>query len=356
VNETIVDLRSDTVTRPSAGMRRAMAEAEVGDDVLGDDPTVIALQEKVAALLGKEAALYVPSGTMANQVAIRCLTEPGNEIIADANSHFYYYESGAPAALSGCSIRFVQGRRGIFHADAVRANIRPENSHFPRSRLVVIENTHNRGGGSVWPIENIRGICELARSTGLVMHLDGARLMNACVASGHKPTDYTRYFDTVSMCFSKGLGAPVGSAVAGSRETIRRAHRFRKMFGGGMRQAGIIAAGAIYALEHNIDRLAEDHANARLLAEAIAEVDGLTIDLDAVETNLVFFDVDASLGTAAALCEKLRARGVWMLTEGLQRARAVIHLDVSREQILRAIDVLREVAASCRGAREPVRA
>lgn len=354
--DEVVDLRSDTVTRPSAEMRRAIAEAEVGDDVLGDDPTVIALQEKVAALLGKEAALFVPSGTMANQVAIRSLTEPGNEIIADANSHFYYYESGAPAALSGCSIRFVHGRRGIFDADEVRANVRPGNSHFPKSQLVVIENTHNRGGGSVWPIEKIAAIREVADEAGLCMHLDGARLMNACVASGRKPTDYTRYFDTASMCFSKGLGAPVGSAVAGSRDVIRRAHRFRKMFGGGMRQAGILAAAAIYALDHNVDRLAEDHANARLLAEAIAGIDGLSIDLDAVETNLVFFDVDPALGTAPELCARLRERGAWMLPESQRRARAVTHLDVSQDQVLRAVGVLREVVESCRRSATAARA
>ncbi|MBU0716698.1 MAG: threonine aldolase family protein, partial [Planctomycetes bacterium] len=239
-----VDLRSDTVTRPSPAMRRAMADAEVGDDVFGDDPTVNRLQEKVATLLGKEAAIYVPSGSMANQTAIRAQTQPGDELIAHKDSHCYHYEAGAPAALSGCSFRLVEGERGLFDAPTVRAALRPTNSHFPQSALIVVENTHNRGGGTCWSIDVIAEIRQVADEHGLRMHLDGARLMNACAAGHHKPTDYTRYFDTVSMCFSKGLGAPVGSAVAGSTQTIKRVHRFRKMFGGGMRQAGIIAAAA----------------------------------------------------------------------------------------------------------------
>ncbi|RME36631.1 MAG: aminotransferase class I/II-fold pyridoxal phosphate-dependent enzyme, partial [Planctomycetota bacterium] len=325
-------------------MRRAMAEADVGDDVFGDDPTVNRLQEKVAELLGKEAAVYVPSGSMANQTAIRAQTQPGDEIICHADSHIYHYEAGAPAGLSGCSLRLLAGERGRFTPDDVRAALRPTDSHFPQSRLIVIENTHNRGGGSIWPIEPIEAIRRLADEHGLHMHLDGARLMNACVATGRSPTDYTRFFDTVSICFSKGLGAPVGSAVAGSREVIRRVHRFRKMFGGGMRQAGIIAAGALYALEHHVERLAEDHANARRLAEGIAEIDGLHIDPATVETNIVYFDVGGDR-TAAALCDALRERGVWMLPVGPNRVRAVTHLDVSADGIERAIKALRTVTA-----------
>lgn len=344
--ESIVDLRSDTVTKPSREMRRAMADAEVGDDVLGDDPTIIALQKKFAALMAKEAALYVPSGTMGNQVCIRALTEPGDEIIADANSHFYYYEGGAPAALSGCSIRFVESERGIFTPDAVRANLRPNNPHFPPTRLIIIENTHNRGGGAIWSLDDVRAIRKLADEHGLKMHLDGARLMNACVANTTTPADYAKYFDTVTMCFSKGLGAPVGSAVAGDAAVVKRAHRFRKMFGGAMRQSGILAAAAVYALDHNVDRLADDHANARLLAEAIADTPGLSVDLDAVETNLIFFNVDPRIGTAHDLVARLRERGVWMLAESAQRARAVTHLDVSRQQIERAINVIRDVVRS----------
>jgi len=341
-----VDLRSDTVTKPTPEMRRVMAEAEVGDDVLGDDPTINRLQEKVARLLGKEAAVYVPSGTMANQTAIRAQTEPGDEIVADLDSHIYFYESGAPFALSGCSIRLLHGQRGQFDADQVRAVFRPRESHFAQTKLVVIENTHNRGGGSIWPLERIAAIRAVADELGLRMHLDGARLMNACVATGIAAAEYARHFDTVSMCFSKGLGAPVGSAVAGNAETIRRVRRFRKMFGGGMRQAGIIAAAAEYALEHNVERLAEDHVNARRLAVALADMPGITINVDEVETNLVFFELDGRLGDARTFCERLRSQGVLMLPESARRARAVTHLDVDAAGVERAIEVLRRLIAA----------
>ncbi|MCO6438664.1 MAG: aminotransferase class I/II-fold pyridoxal phosphate-dependent enzyme [Phycisphaerae bacterium] len=335
-----IDLRSDTVTRPSAAMRRAMAEAEVGDDVFGDDPTVNRLQDMAASLLGKEAALYVPSGSMANQSAIRAQTQPGDEIVAHQDSHIYHYEAGAPSGLSGCSLRLLNGDRGLFTADDVRAAVRPPDSHYPRSALIVVENTHNRGGGSIWSIEEIARIRAVADENDLRMHLDGARLMNACVVRGVKPTEYTRYFDTVSTCFSKGLGAPVGSVIAGSSEVVRRIHRFRKMFGGGMRQAGIIAAGALYALQNNIERLAEDHANARRLAEALAEMRHLKCDLDAVETNIVYFNVDPDYGTAKSVCESFKAAGVWLLPVAPQRVRAVTHLDVSSADIESAIKLI----------------
>ncbi len=341
-----VDLRSDTVTRPSPEMRRAMAMAEAGDDVFGDDPTVNRLQEKVAELLGKEAALYVSSGTMANQTAIRAQTQPGDEIIAHADSHSYHYEAGGPAALAGCSLRLLDGTRGLFDAAAVRAAVRPLDSHFPHSSLIIVENTHNRGGGSCWSLEAIAAIRKVADEHGLGMHLDGARLMNACVAGGRHPPDYTKYFDTVSICFSKGLGAPVGSAVAGTAETVERIHRFRKMYGGGMRQAGIIAAGALYALEHNIDRLAEDHANAKRLATAIAGMPAVSIDPATVETNIVYFEVDDAAGSAQDLCDALRERQVWMLAIAPQRVRAVTHLDVSAEDIEHAIEVLNRILKS----------
>jgi len=339
----VVDLRSDTVTRPSPGMRKAMAEAEVGDDVFGDDPTVNRLQERVAQLLGKEAALYVPSGSMANQTAIRSQTQPGDEIIAHADSHIYHYEAGAPAGLSGCSMRLLAGPRGTFDAAAVRGAMRPTDSHFPQSALIVVENTHNRGGGTCWSLDEIARIRGVADEFRVRMHLDGARLMNACVAKGHSPTQYTKYFDTVSMCFSKGLGAPVGSAVAGTKETIKRVHRFRKMFGGGMRQAGVIAAAALYALDHNIDRLAEDHANAKRLASAIADMPGVSVDVDAVETNILYVDVNESTGTAKSVCDALREHQVWAIPTAPQRFRAVTHLDVSAEGIDRAIAALHRV-------------
>jgi len=329
----LVDLRSDTVTKPTPAMRRAMAEAEVGDDVFAGDPTINRLQERVAELLGKEAAIYVPSGSMANQTSLRAHTQPGDEIIAHQDSHIYHYEAGAPAALSGCSLKLLAGARGQFTAADVRAAVRPADSHFPQSKLVVVENTHNRGGGSIWSVDAIAGIREVADEFGLKMHLDGARLMNACVATGRKPTEYTKFFDTVSVCFSKGLGAPVGSAVASTKEIIQRVHRFRKMFGGGMRQAGIIAAGALYALEHHIDRL----------AEALGGMPGISIDVSTVETNIVYFDVHAATGTAKAVCDELFAAGVWMLPIGPQRIRAVTHLDVDSAGISRAVDVLAAV-------------
>ena len=340
---TPIDLRSDTVTKPGAEMMRAMMSAEVGDDVLGDDPTVLRLQEKVAALLGKQAALFVPSGTMANQTAIRAQTQPGDEIIAHMHSHIYHYEGGGPAALSGCSLKLVEGDLGQFDADTVTAALRPLECHYPQSSLVVIENTQNRGGGSIWALERIEAIRAVAVRHGLRMHLDGARLMNACVATGLAPIDYARHFDTVSICFSKGLGAPVGSALAGPEDVIARAHRFRKMFGGAMRQAGILAAAAIYALDHHIDRLAEDHTKARRLAETLAQMPGISIDPATVATNIVYFDVCAELGTAAELCKRLRDRGVWMLALEPRRARAVTHMDVSPADIDRAMEVFSKI-------------
>lgn len=338
--ERPIDLRSDTVTRPTPAMMRAMAQADVGDDVLGDDPTVIRLQEQVAALLGKEAACFVPSGTMANQAAIRAHTEPSDEIIAHCDSHIIHYETGAPAAIAGCMIAPLAGRRGQFSAEDVRRAVRKSDHHAPRSRLLVVENTHNRGGGSVWSLDAVRSVTGAAREAGLRTHLDGARLWNACAASGNKPSDYAQHFDTVSTCFSKGLGAPVGSAVAGNREAIARVFRFRKMMGGAMRQSGILAAAALYALEHHRERLKEDHANARRLAEGAAEMRGLRVELDAVQSNIVFIDVEESVGTAAELCQRLRAEGVWMLPTAAQRVRAVTHLDVDSAMIERAIAVI----------------
>jgi threonine aldolase len=283
---------------------------------------------------------------MANEAAIRSLTEPGDEIIAHADSHAYHYESGAPFALSGCSMRLLQGERGMFDADQVRAALRPIESHFALSRLIVIENTHNRGGGSIWAMDQIMEIAGVAAEQGLRMHLDGARLMNACVARGVPPAEWARPFDTVSTCFSKGLGAPVGSAVAGSADTIRRVHRFRKMFGGGMRQAGILAAAAAYALEHNVERLADDHANAKKLARALAQMPGMSIEPGSVETNILYFDVDPSRGNAEELCNSLRAEGVWMFATGPQQIRAVTHMDVDSAGIDRAIAVLQRLTGA----------
>jgi threonine aldolase len=329
-----IDLRSDTVTIPTPSMRRAMARAPVGDDVYGEDPTVRALEERTAEILGKEAALFLPSGTMSNQVALRTHTQPGDEMIVDANAHMYYYESGAPAALSGVMCRCVQGGRGIFSADDIEAALRPPDQHFPITRLVAIENTHNRGGGSVWTLERIKNVTAAAQRHGLLTHLDGARLWNAAVATGTPECRYAACFDSVSVCFSKGLGAPVGSALAGPKEFIRRAWRFRKQFGGAMRQAGIIAAGALYALEHHRTRLAEDHENARWLANVLANLPGIELDPATVETNIICFRVTRM--PAARLCQALKEYNVLVLPPAPDVVRAATHLDVSRRDIERA--------------------
>lgn len=355
--ESIIDLRSDTVTKPTPAMRLAMAEAEVGDDVLGDDPTVIRLQERVARIMGKEAACFVPTGTMANQTAIRAQTEPGDEVIAHEDSHIIHYESGSPAALSSVMIRPAHGPRGIFDRDQLDSLVRPDSHHFARSRLLVVENTHNRGGGSVWPLERIEQVTRKGRELGLRLHLDGARIWNACAAAGLEPAEYAQHFDTVSCCFSKGLGAPAGSAVAGDAQTIARVHRFRKMFGGTMRQSGVLAAAALHALDHHVDRLREDHANARRLAEAISGLPGVRVDLDGVETNMVFFDLDGSVGCAAgALCERLAGSGLLVLPVGPRRIRAVCHLGVDRGMIERAASLIGDALAASVDAEVPRRA
>ncbi len=335
----IVDLRSDTVTRPTPGMRKAMAEAVVGDDVLGDDPTVIRLQERIAEITGKPAACFVPSGTMANQTAIKAHTEPGDEVIAHFDSHIINYETGAPAALSGVMIRTASGDRGLFDADQVEALVRPDSVHFPHSCLMVVENTQNRGGGAVWPIEQVKRVTAKGRQHKLKLHLDGARVWNACAKTGLNPADYAKHFDTMSCCFSKGLGSPAGSAVCGDPAIIARVFRFRKMFGGAMRQAGILAAAALYALDNHRERLVEDHENATRLAEGLGDIPGVNIPM-AVDTNMVFIDVDRKHGTGAEVCAKLKAQNVWALPTAPQRIRMVTHLDVSRPMIDRAVEVI----------------
>lgn len=339
----MVDLRSDTITMPTPAMRDAMQRAELGDDVLGDDPTVISLQEKIAGMLGKDAALFVPSGTMGNQLAIRAQVEPGDEVIAHEDSHIIHYEGGAPAALSGCSILPLRGPRGFFEESQVHAAIRPTECHFAQSRLLVVENTCNRGGGSIWPLEQLAGVARAGREHGLRIHLDGARLFNASVASGVALATYAEHFDTISICFSKGLGAPVGSALVGDAETVRRAHRFRKLFGGAMRQSGLLAAAAAYALDAHLDRLADDHVNAMRLATALAGMPAVRLDPATVETNIVFFDIDSEWGTAADVAERLARAGVRMMALGPQRLRAVTHLDVDSAGIDKAIACCRQV-------------
>ena len=336
-----IDLRSDTITKPTPAMRDAMSRAAVGDDVFGDDPTVIELERRTAEILGKETAVYMPSGTMTNQVAIRCHTEPGDEILCDANAHSYLYECGGPAALSGATCRLLAGVRGIFTAQDVVAALRPANVHYPRTRLVCIENTHNRGGGSIWPLGQIGEVAQVAREANLKMHLDGARLWNASVASGAPERKYAEHFDSVSVCFSKGLGAPVGSALAGGAEFIDKARRFRKMFGGGMRQAGIIAAGALYALDHHRERLAEDHANAKRLTEGISKLPGIDLDPALVETNIVILRVMSM--PSEKLAAKLKGEGVLILAIEPDKIRAVTNLMATEQDIDEAVRVFKMV-------------
>jgi threonine aldolase len=340
-----IDLRSDTVTRPSEEMRRAMAAAEVGDDVYGEDPTVNTLQERVAAVLGKEDALFVPSGSMGNQLCIKTHTQAGDEVIAERDAHVFQYETGGAAFLSAVQLNTVKAERGILSADLVREAIRPDIYYMPRTSLVCLENTHNRAGGTIYPLPVIEAIAAVAREHSIRMHLDGARLWNASVATGIAPEAYARHFDSVSVCLSKGLGAPVGSVIAGTKEFIGRARHYRKIFGGGMRQAGILAAAGLYALEHNVDRLSEDHEKARILADTLAGIKGCSIDMGSVQSNIVIADVGGSgLGTPELL-DQLRKRGVLIGDAGRTRIRMVTHLDVSMAQIRTAAAVLTEVFA-----------
>ncbi len=341
--ESFIDLRSDTVTRPTPAMWDAMRAAPLGDDVLGDEPTVQALEAKIAAILGKEAALFVPSGTMANQLAIRVVCGPGEEIIAHRDSHIIHYETGAPAALSGAMVTTIEGAAGLFDVAAVLGAIRTKNVHHPLSRMLVVENTQNRGGGAVWPLAQFAAVSEVARTHALHVHVDGARLFNASVAAGYSPADFARHADSISVCFSKGLGCPVGSALASSGAVIERARRFRKMFGGGMRQSGILAGAAIWALDNNVARLAQDHDNAKRLAAGVAGLPGISLAIEPARTptNMVFMTVDPSLGTAQQLSAKLEARGVRTIAMDPQRLRAVTHLDVDAAAIDRAIAAVR---------------
>jgi threonine aldolase len=333
----IVDLRSDTFTQPTAAMRAAMANAEVGDDVWGEDPTARRLEDRAAELLGKEAALFVPSGTMANQIALLLHCRPGDEVIVGRGAHLRLYESGAAAAWAGVQFAEVGGLDGTFEAAALESAIHPDDRHYPRTRAVAVENTHNRGGGRVWPIDRLRAVIESARANGLALHLDGARIWNAAAASGQSESELASGFDTVSACFSKGLGAPVGSVLAGGREAIERAIRVRKMLGGGMRQVGVLCAAALYALEHHRSRLSDDHAAARRLGDALAGMPGVRIDPARIDTNIVIAELDRA---AAELCRQVATVGVRIAAVGPTAIRCVTHLDVDTAGIDRAIDAL----------------
>ncbi|NOK37564.1 low-specificity L-threonine aldolase [Corallococcus exercitus] len=338
-----IDFRSDTVTKPTPAMRRLIADAEVGDDVYGEDPTVRRLEERVAERLGLEAAVFVPSGTQANQIAIGVHCRSGDEVLTEEGSHILHYEGGAVPALWGVQPAPLPGERGILKPETVAAAVREENIHNPRTRLLSLENTHNRGGGTVWPVDRFRAVVEAGRKAGLAVHLDGARLFNAQVAAGKPASAWASLTDSTAVCFSKGLGAPVGSALAGKADVIREARRLRKRLGGGMRQAGILAAAALYALEHHVERLAEDHANARRLAEGLAQVPGVKVDLSRVETNMVFADLVRPAAEASALLLK---QGVLANPTGPHSIRLVCHLDVSKADIDDALARIRQALAS----------
>ncbi|HUP01504.1 MAG TPA: low-specificity L-threonine aldolase [Gemmatimonadota bacterium] len=324
----VYDLRSDTVTQPSPAMKRAMMEAPLGDDVLGDDPTVKRLEAMIAERTGKEAGLFFPSGTQANEVAVHVLAEPGSEVLVERKAHIFNHEAGAAAALAGVQLHPVETERGAFDLADLERRVRPPDSHFAQTRLLCLENTHNGHGGRIYPIREMEAAAAWARGRGLGVHLDGARLFNAAVASGVPAERWAACADTVSLCLSKGLGAPVGTCLVGDAGTIARARWVRKRWGGGMRQSGILAAAGVYALEHNVERLAEDHASAREIAEGLVRIEGLRVDPDAVETNIVLIEVAVDGVRAPALVEALEARGVRVLAVSPTAIRAVLHLDV----------------------------
>ncbi|MGW1916920.1 threonine aldolase family protein [Streptomyces sp. NPDC002076] len=344
----MIDLRSDTCSRPDTAMRNAMARAEVGDDVYGDDPTVKALEERTAQLLGKEDAVYMPTGTMTNQVGIRVHTEPGDAVLFEESAHVYLLEGGAPSAYSGVLPRLLPGTRGVFSADAVHAAAGSPHPFFPWTipapvRLLCVENTHNNGGGTVWPLEEINEVAAAGRERELALHLDGARLWHASVASGASEADYAAPFDTVSVCFSKALGAPIGSCLAGPADLIARARRFKQQLGGGFRQAGIVAAGALHALDHHRERLHETHANARWFAEGVASLNGVDLDPSTVQTNIVRFRLTST--KAAAFAEEMYRRRVHVLPSGEDEIRAVFYLDIGEGETDTAIAAVERTLA-----------
>jgi threonine aldolase len=339
-----VDLRSDTVTKPTPEMREFMMKAEVGDDVFGEDPTIKALESKITELTGKDAALFVPSGTMANQISINAHTQPGNEVICEYQSHIFNYEAGSPAMLSGVQLHPLNGEYGILNDEEVRQVIRGKDHHHPQTKLITLENTHNRWGGTVYPLSDIEKISKVAIEHELKMHLDGARLWNASIASGITIKAYARFFDSVSLCFSKGLGAPVGSIIAGDRGFIDRAHYYRKAFGGGMRQVGMLAAAAIYAVDHHFNRLQDDHNHARALAEAINEIPGFVVNLSTVQTNIVIIDTGLCGRQAQEIAQEMEKHGIRMIALSPTRIRIVTHLEISDNAIDRTIEIMKKVA------------
>lgn len=341
--QKFIDLRSDTVTRPSAEMRKAMYEAEVGDDVFKEDPTVNELESFAAEFLGKEAALYVPSGVMGNQICLNVHTNPGDEVICERDSHIFNYESGSPAALSGIQLLPVDGNKGIFTPEQAEPFIRPSSAYYmPHTKIIEIENTHNRAGGTIHPIENIKAMKKLAHKYNLIMHLDGARIWNASVEAKIPVSEYASYFNSISCCLSKGLGAPVGSIIGGNKDFIKEAFRVRKAWGGGMRQVGILAAAGLFALKNNIDRLKEDHEKAKILAKAINENPNYEIDMDSVQTNIVIFKpLKYSVEESIA---KAKEKGLMISVGKVNSLRAICHLDASFEEVEKAKTIINQIA------------
>ncbi|MCZ7601808.1 MAG: GntG family PLP-dependent aldolase [Melioribacteraceae bacterium] len=338
----MIDLRSDTVTKPSKEMLKAMYDAELGDDVYKEDPTANELERYAAELLGKEAALFVPSGVMGNQICLNVLTQPMDEVICEKDAHIFQYESGSPAALSGIQLLQVEGKRGVFTPEQIEPLIRPTSAYYmPRSRVIEVENTHNRAGGTINPIENIAALSQLAKKYNLFFHLDGARIWNASVATGISPSKYASYFDSVSCCLSKGLGAPIGSVIAGTKDFIKEAFRIRKAWGGGMRQVGVIAAAGLFALKNNIDRLQEDHQKAKNLAEFLNASDKYEIELERVQTNIIVFKPKNN--TVEDILEKAKGKGLILSVGNVGWIRAVTHMDVTFDQIEKAKEILEQI-------------
>lgn len=341
----MIDLRSDTVTKPTAAMKQAMMDAEVGDDVMGEDPTVNHLERLVADLLGKEAAVFACSGTQSNQMGVRVHCVPGDELLINSTGHIGIFEGGGPAALSGVTVRQLVAPKGMLTVEDLQDQPRVDDQHYCRTRLICLENTTNIAGGYIYPLSQLRDVASWARGLGLKMHLDGARFFNATVAGGYSPQELAECFDTISICFSKGLGCPMGSILVGTAADMHLARRARKMFGGALRQAGFAAAAAIYALENHVDRLQQDHDNAQLLATLLADVEGITVSPEDTESNLVFFEIEPELGTAVQLQAALSERGILVGPMGGQRMRAATHLDVSREDISQVVDNIKECMA-----------
>jgi len=337
----MIDIRSDTVTRPSKGMLEAIMKAQVGDDVFGEDPSVNELQERCAEITGKEKALFTPTGCMANQLAVKAHTKQGDEVIVERESHILNYETSAPSVISNVQLYPVPGFYGVMSPEDIEKHIRPKDYYFPLTSLICLENTHNRAGGTIQPLDNIKAISDIAKKYGLKMHLDGARIFNASIATGLSVKEYSSYFDSISFCFSKGLGAPVGSVLCGSSEFITLAHKWRKILGGGMRQAGILAGAAIYALDNNVDRLSEDHEKAKFFANEISQIDGIKIEPENVQTNIVIFSTMKY--KKSEFMALLREKGVIISSGSFENLRTVFHLDVSMEEVKKAVGIIKEL-------------